>query len=245
MKKTFKYAISLVTLFSLGGCIATSEGTSTITPKNVNDIISKNKEQYDLNLAKEKGLCKVEKQELNCTEYESLQKKYRQIYEKWLVQELKLDVLNTNIQQSSEKYTPTKTYNKQTFEHQQSTMAFDYIHMKNLLRIEQLTQSEIEELRQTSDVSFVQKTFKKLIKINQKEASDVNVGLQPEFPEFTPNESILIVISYSNDFDGNGNYIDKEASVRKYNEMKNKVEQLNAKKDKVSETPVLYVLQVL
>lgn len=140
---------------------------------------------------------KIEEKGFSDLEFENLQKKYIESFEKWLMQKIDLSNINQCIAncKSSIPVMEDKEYN---IYHKNSSLGNDYLYLRNNVHIENLSEQELSELynsilaEESLAEEFLHKTIAKVLYEN----GDATYYGIPSPESEVPSKSIVLEFAY-------------------------------------------------
>ena len=163
----------------------------------------------DFDLAREKGLGDEKLSE----KYFELVNKYKALFEKLLLEELPLQLIDDNMKKSALKFIPIKDEDKDYYQ-MTTTMPLDYIYARNNFYIEKLSKEDLEALGSFDELNdesrkFIKRTLKDVI---NPYGDDQMVFYGPENGKYLCDSTdIVIGIRYDE-------FADTEVSDEKFQE---------------------------
>lgn len=175
---------------------------------------------YDLELAAKKGLCSVQG---FGKKYLYMQAIYRKALEKYLKEQLDLEIYDNMLAGSGLKFLEMQEERK-NFYQKYSTFEFRYIYLRNNLPIEQLDIADLiilEKYIQNSEsevtdelLKLVSRTYHHIITI-QKNNMSVPVHYSNDGRKIVQNGSLIFEIAHAHEVDERGNYVNRENEHKK------------------------------
>ncbi|MDR1687866.1 MAG: hypothetical protein LBS21_04555 [Clostridiales bacterium] len=176
---------------------------------------------YDIELAKEKGLCPDSKFD---EKYLKMQALYREELEKFLNGKLNLGKYDNLLSDSDLRFI-TVAEDEKSFYQKYSTFGFKYIYLRNNLPIERLSKEELKILERNFETKnavnheelqeLVERTYKAVIFTYNGVEADTIIIFSNDGQKKAPNSALVFEIGHSSEFDENGNYVDRSNEKNK------------------------------
>jgi RNase H-fold protein (predicted Holliday junction resolvase) len=244
-KVVYILVIASILLVVIVGFKLTKKGEEKMESKHeqiekFEEFVPKNDFDFDFKLAQSKGYSSSK--ETVTLDYIELQNKYDVALSMFLEEKISIDQLDTTLKSLDVISVPKVPFSEidstesyyQTISHLNS----EYIYLRNNIRVERLDESDVELLKKADIenptekekiIEMISRTFIDVlsVKFNDEKKESYNVVYHNNGKETVTNKTIVFWLSYQEEFDDSGNYVNREKEIEKRKAVEKLVSEYN------------------